>query len=621
MSSCEIWIELDGSRKAWRAGESISGRLRVTPKKDVHCREIVIETCWYTHGRGNRDTGVGESITFDEMTLQSGEEYIFPFDLNAPIYPLTYHGHYLNVDHLIRARLDVPWAFDPKAEVEYIVTKGDGPSFVPPDAVGASSFSGTNSGCVGKVVLSFIGVVALIIALATFPFGLIALPIIGLIFFKVLRNYFAQMKTGQIEVVLDEDVVEPGSLIPVTLSLSPSKPISINSITCQVKAREVCVSGSGTNKTTHRHTLHSDSSELSQSRQLKGGQIHKITGLVPVPDKPLYSFHASDNKLVWTATIHVDIPGWPDFQKDLNFAVVPSTGQKTDSPPGKKPARPLPRPQKPAQVQSLAEPTAPVSETPGVEPEPVPSVPVSKQPLPQTREEVEARLQQLKNEVNKQIEIESNVEIDSNIEVALPSALTPDTTELPPLPTPSIPSAVEGDLVVSGDATNHLTFGGESIPGEDLDGLIDKPRQGTSLLGLDDPSVDEGAPLPEFSGEPGSESDLAELRDAIEGADRFNGDRDRLIDESVGRYFDLTVDCQRVDRTYGSHISSSYQQGRTASAACVSNGTAVALLFAPAFNEALEQNRQKSGLAVRGRFVRYDSVRRLLELEVDHAEL
>ena len=117
MSKCDISIEFDAENRTYRGGETVSGRVLVEVNKDLTSNGIKLIHFWQTHGYGNTDAGerVEEMLDTDSQ-LFAGEVRTYPFSFVADRQPLTYHGHYVNIDHYVRVEVDVPWAIDPKLE-------------------------------------------------------------------------------------------------------------------------------------------------------------------------------------------------------------------------------------------------------------------------------------------------------------------------------------------------------------------------------------------------------------------------------------------------------------------------------------------------------------------------
>ena len=115
MSKCDIRITFDNTDRQFRGGDVVSGEVHVLVNKDIRSNGIILTHYWRTHGRGNTDRGPQQEIRLSEMEpLQAGEELHLPFEFTAARWPLTYSGHYINVDHYVHVAVDVSWAIDPK---------------------------------------------------------------------------------------------------------------------------------------------------------------------------------------------------------------------------------------------------------------------------------------------------------------------------------------------------------------------------------------------------------------------------------------------------------------------------------------------------------------------------
>ena len=56
--------------------------------------------------------------------MKAGEVKTIPFNILVEGVPLTYRGEYLNIDHYVDVRIDIPWSLDPKASEEFLVLAG-----------------------------------------------------------------------------------------------------------------------------------------------------------------------------------------------------------------------------------------------------------------------------------------------------------------------------------------------------------------------------------------------------------------------------------------------------------------------------------------------------------------
>ncbi len=97
----------------------------------------------------------------------------------------------------------------------------------------------------------------------------------------------------------------------------------------KLEAREEVVSGSGSNKTTHRNVFLEKEQTLQAATVLQAGTEHRFPLDVTLPNDAPYSVDLSDNDLIWQAKVRVDIPKWPDWTKDLKIVVAPSGEAET----------------------------------------------------------------------------------------------------------------------------------------------------------------------------------------------------------------------------------------------------------------------------------------------------
>ena len=321
MSKCDLAIVFARPNRTYRGGDELSGTVHVQVNQDVRCDGLIVEHFWQTHGQGNTATGPKESSVVFQGNLQAGQAYSYPFRFTVPDGPPTYHGHYLNVDHYIQARVDIPWAIDPKLKEEYLLLPDEREyGNLPPDR-------NQQPRLMGQVLKLGLPVgVAMIVAgvLVLFPCGIVLIPLGCLVVFAALRQSLAEKKIGKVELHWGSLRVAPGGEVPLALSFTPRQSCTLNGITANLLAVEQCVSGSGRNKSTHTHKVHQQSITLAGQGPLTAGQPVQVKTTVPIPQTNAFSFSASDNELIWTLEVRVDIPLWPDWVEKRVLTVRPA---------------------------------------------------------------------------------------------------------------------------------------------------------------------------------------------------------------------------------------------------------------------------------------------------------
>ena len=292
MSRCDLEVVLEDPDRAYHPGETVSGEVHVSVNAKCDCRKLTVTRLWQTHGKGNRTEGDKEEVQLHAGTWMPGSKQAYPFSFLVPDGPLTYHGHHLNVDWYIKARADVPWAIDPKAETEFLLEPGEnrsgislgpkhdeenpGPEFAPEKI---KQTVGKVAGvifvaCASIAVLAALGLAG-IKPLGWAPgfgfgiFGLFGAIASGAMAFMGLRNMMAERVLGEVRARCEPAEVRAGDAVRCSLDFMPRKAVDLGNVTATLLGQEVVVSGSGTNRTTHRHKFHEEEILLAAGRSIR----------------------------------------------------------------------------------------------------------------------------------------------------------------------------------------------------------------------------------------------------------------------------------------------------------------------------------------------------------------
>ncbi|HEX9886528.1 MAG TPA: hypothetical protein VGA70_08575, partial [Longimicrobiales bacterium] len=318
MSEWDLRIAFSRGDRRYRAGEPVSGTVFARLAGSDRGRGVRLRWHWQTHGEGNRDRGETREIVLHEGTMDEGRMYELPFEFTAPSGPFTYHGNLVNVDHYVEATLDLAWAVDPSIEEEFILVPDPMLARLESNAlVSTRKVTPKQKGCgpgIGGIVLIVIGANLLPVP----GFFLVAIGLL-ILFWRAL----AGMKLGKVATRLESAIIAPGEAVEVALGIQPTKAVHINGIEARLKGQETCVSGSGSDKTSHRHEIHAEASSLSGPRTLVGGQLNVIRGTIRVPRTDAYTFSSANNKVTWDLRLHVDVPAWPDWSEEYELTLVP----------------------------------------------------------------------------------------------------------------------------------------------------------------------------------------------------------------------------------------------------------------------------------------------------------
>lgn len=323
---CDVRILFDRSNRTWRGGEPVTGRVIVTVNQETKSNGIRLTHSWKTHGRGNTDSGPKETELLQEAgILTPGQNLEFAFSFPAPLFPVTYHGHLIYIDHYVTAEVDVSWARNPSAEEDFIVLPGT----VPPQFTGARDKvvslkpeANQSIGLVVKIIL-FLLLGAILVAIAML--AIILLPVaLVVITWLWLKSQALKMRLGQVELALPLKIVAPGETWPLSLKFTARRSFMINSISLKISGMESAASGSGTDKTTHTHQLLLETHLIRQAGMVEAGEAVEETLQIPFPDSEAFSFEASDNSIKWTAEVRIDIPRFPDWTATETLQLVPT---------------------------------------------------------------------------------------------------------------------------------------------------------------------------------------------------------------------------------------------------------------------------------------------------------
>lgn len=101
-------------------GARITGTVSIDATQMIKARAVELGLQWQTSGKG--DTNRGEASPL--IIHQGGELTGFltiPFEIDAPLAPLSYHGTLIKINWFLRVRIDRPWALDMKLDVPIVI--------------------------------------------------------------------------------------------------------------------------------------------------------------------------------------------------------------------------------------------------------------------------------------------------------------------------------------------------------------------------------------------------------------------------------------------------------------------------------------------------------------------
>ena len=351
MCACELEVRFDREGRSYRPGEAVRGEVVVTADQDVSCRGLAIELLWQTHGAGNKDQMVLDQIVLEAQQWSPGHPYRYPFAFTAPATPLTYHGHFLNVDHYVAARADLPMAIDAKASEEYLLLPGassrrDYLAAVVDFTQSQPAKSGLVAKAIGWFLLPVILGLLAVLLMALLPI----LFAVGIV--VVVRRWLAERRLGRVTVGVNAPEVgssaspgamsvvgrfgswlrgdrihgiSPGEPVRFNVRFQPRTQVDVDRVSARLVGAEECRSGSGTDAKRHTRALCDEQVVLAQGLACFPGAPVDLAGELGVPDIEAYSFRSQDNALKWRLEVKIESPRWPDWSRDTTLALVPRT--------------------------------------------------------------------------------------------------------------------------------------------------------------------------------------------------------------------------------------------------------------------------------------------------------
>lgn len=342
MSKCDLQIEFDQATESFRAGDTVSGKVAVLVNKNCTCRDLEIRLVWKTHGRGNRkvETIAADSVFSGEW--QSGQRHTHDFSFTFPDGPPSYHGDYLNVVWAVEAQADIPWAFDPKAEKELQLEAGPAGyvhDISPPELPAIAQAMG----CIIAIIvfsafllfplvpIGFIVTEAIktedpnlyyfLIPVLAFE-GVMAIVMLFVAMrIKALKRPFARRVVGEVQFELDTQTYYPGDTVPLRIAFTPRRLSGIRDVHGALRCVEQVVSGSGTDRRTHTKQVYQEQLILTAPPDFRVGYPVEYTGELSIPKTAAPSFYTSDNALLWTIDVHIDIARWLDWEDSRTLII------------------------------------------------------------------------------------------------------------------------------------------------------------------------------------------------------------------------------------------------------------------------------------------------------------
>ena len=334
-------ITLADADRVYAPGEVVRGSFTVYAARDTHCRALTLTRRWKTHGDCDPAAGDQVSQVLFSGAWQAGEEATYPFAVALPGGPFTYHGHRLNLDWFLEVSADLGAGRFVTAETPVLLAaeaSGTVRRHRPVVAPSAGAFKPSSdmrdSLRLAAAVIGFLwgiillGLAAILVGVRYgVPAEALGLGLTGAVgalgvLFRVVRRGMAGRRLGAVDVMLEGQTYSlgtvrtaaPGEELVCTVSFRPRGDVRLERIVARLEAQEEVVTvGSDGKQATLRATVHAHEAVSTPMRDVARGEEVRETVRLPIPADAPYTFTAGQDRLVWTLSLRIEVPGWPDW--------------------------------------------------------------------------------------------------------------------------------------------------------------------------------------------------------------------------------------------------------------------------------------------------------------------
>lgn len=331
-TSYKLSLELDRQDRTYRAGETISGRVRTEVSSGYPCKELIVELYYVARGSGDQDREDVEKKTLYSGFMKPDRIQTHGFSFELPDAPHTFAGSQVNIEWYIRAELSKSsWRFDASCEETIQVLA---PQDHRPVVRSETPFDPDEQpmGFGGRMLMELI-MLAVAAALAywvVWPLfdsgwwklslgGAIVVLAIVLVVLADFKRLVAEAKTGRVRVEVLPAQAED-EYLTVRVHYQPSRRARLNGAMANLVVKEEAISGSISERSVYTEQLHTSGRAMRRSTE----NPNVMEARLKLPDTRPLSFKGGHNSIAWVLTVHIDVEGWPDWKDETTLVVQPS---------------------------------------------------------------------------------------------------------------------------------------------------------------------------------------------------------------------------------------------------------------------------------------------------------
>ncbi len=336
-----VRIELDREDAVYHPGEMVRGRLVVDADGATPCKGLGIEIKWRSQGQSiSKDEGaVDAHVELEEVRHIPAGESSYPFAVRAPGGPFSYTGKSFVFSWRIYARLDIPWAIDPKTSVGFSLvpatevshgpqTQGyrvaaradaavidlgsEAVSTAAKEKVPAHYWGGALALVLGNLVTSVFNPFLLAALLCTLPAGIH-------LFYRAIQIHKGKRAVGNdIYAGASPRELSPGQALSANVLFTPPKDFVVEEISAHLIAEEILVRGSGSNTRTYRERVFDSKLPLAApATRYPAAKPVDLSKAFELPHSAPLSIGIRRNEVRWELRFKVDgegVPHWSSVQ-------------------------------------------------------------------------------------------------------------------------------------------------------------------------------------------------------------------------------------------------------------------------------------------------------------------
>lgn len=331
MAKCTLSVEIVRPAEEYRPGDVIDVIVHVDTTDSVKCSALTLDLGWKTHGSGNRDGSTASSQTLFAGQWSPGEEESYRAQVTVPALgtkqPASYHGRHVNVDWYVSARADIPWAFDPKAETRIFVRPDSRampeyrrPGLKPTESVQLKG----GAGCLTAIAVfgALLGTYAL---LQNPWFGALIYAPAALAASYAWKERVLRQRIGEVGFGVAPERPGPGGELHGFVELAPPGRLDVEYVKMTLFGSEVAISGSGTQRTTHRRVFFEEAQMQAEHATIEAGDDLELDFAYQIPADLPPSFKANNNSVEWGLSLEVKAQGAKQLSasKELRMGHLP----------------------------------------------------------------------------------------------------------------------------------------------------------------------------------------------------------------------------------------------------------------------------------------------------------